>query len=227
MRKLLIFSLVILFAFSCRSRRHYTTAGYENLATAHQTAAVLPVISLTTGRIPEKWPAEDLQQVEEAESKALQNALFNEIARRGGTYRGDIRLNLQHPHETNALLNQAGYTLRQSWDLPASELANLLGVEAVIRTTVEKQRYLTDLEGLAVSLGTSLLYGLVNMPFGIGQLSRTSQVWANASVVDAKTGVAVWTTRVECPTHWNVRHQDIVDNIARRMARRFPYRLGE
>ncbi len=226
MRNLVIFPLLLLVLASC-SRRQYQTAAYSELSTQHQLLAVLPVTTTTTGRIPAKWTEEELRQVETIESEAFQIAIYEEIARRGGVYYENIRVNFQHIRETNALLKEAGIEPRDSWDMPATKLADALGVDAVIRVDVTKQRYLTDLEGLAVGVATTLLGLIDDNPIFLGQASRTSDVWASASVVDGQSGVSVWTTRQKCPTFWNRQHQDIVRTIARTLGRRFPYRNGE
>ena len=79
----------------------------------------------------------------------FQISLFNEIARRTGGRPGKIQANLQRYSETNARLKAVSYTPRENLELPL-RLARSLGVDAVVRATVRKTQYLTDLESFWV-----------------------------------------------------------------------------
>ena len=71
--KLLFFlaTFTTLFWMSC-SPKYYETAAYEEYAGQHQTIAVVPSQTITTGRIPPEWTPETLAQIEENESKRQQ-----------------------------------------------------------------------------------------------------------------------------------------------------------
>lgn len=218
----LLFLLTISW-FSC-SPKYYETAAYEDYAGEHQTIAVLPSQTVTTGRIPEEMTPEMIQQIEENESQAFQIAIFDEVAQRSGRREGEILINLQHYTETNAKLKEAGIGFRESWTMPPSRLAEVLGVDAVIRTSIRKDMFLTELEsfGLSMALSAISFFG-GNAPWFLP--TKTSDVFLSASVLDGQEGVAVWNTDRVVQTNWNNRHAEIVRHLARVMARRFPYRV--
>lgn len=209
-------------AFSC-TPRYYSTAAYDDYAQQHQLIAVLPSQTITTGRIPADWTEEDRKLFEENESYAFQVAVFDEIAQRSGRAGNEVDINLQHYTETNAKLADAGITMRDSWDMPPTELATLLGVDAVVRTSIRKNMYLTDLESFGVTAAQVLLGGVTALPWLIP--NRTSDVFLSASVLDGRTGVVVWNTDMQVETDFNNPHAEIVRRLARVLARRFPYRV--
>lgn len=219
----LITTLTTLFFFGC-SPKYYETAAYDEFADQHQTIAVLPSQTITTGRIPPEWTPEMVAEIEENESHAFQIAVFDEIAQRSGNRGGEILIYLQHYTETNAKLEEAGISARDSWTMAPADLAAILGVDAVVRTSMRKDMFLTDLE----SFGVSMAQTAINI-FGGGSPffvpTKTSDVFLSAAVLDGKTGITVWNTDRTTQTDWNNRHSEIVRRLARVLARRFPYRV--
>lgn len=219
----LIAFVATLFWMGC-SPTYYETAAYDELADEHQTIAVLPSQMVTTGRIPAEWTEEDVARIEENESHAFQIAVFDEIAQRSGNRGGEILIHLQHYTETNAKLTEAGISARDSWTMAPADLAALLGVDAVVRTSMRKDMWLTDLESFGLNMARTAIsiFGGTN-PFPVP--IKTSDVFLSASVLDGESGITVWNTDRRTQTDWNNRHSEIVRRLARVLARRFPYRV--
>ena len=223
MKNPIFFLFTALLLSSC-GREYFKTAGYEDYASQHHLIAVAPVQTITTGRIPPEVTEEMIEQIEDAESQAFQISLFNEIARRTGSRAGEIRVNLQHYSDTNARLKAAGYTPRESLELPPTELAQILGVDAVVRATVRKTHYLTDLEAFGFDMASTFLFIFTDWPFWFLPDTRTADVDASCAILDGTSGVPIWSANRRWRLDWNRRHNEIIDNISRKMARRFPYR---
>lgn len=225
--KNLLIPLICLILLSNCNRDAYKTVAYDDLARSHQILAILPVETITTGRVPEKLDQPVIEEIELAESKAFQISLYNQLSRRSGKSSGNIRVNFQHYSQTNAFLEEAGIDLRESWNRPPRELADLLGVDAVVRTTVQKEYYLTDLESFGIAVATSIISLLSDSawPWWGYARARTSDVLVSSAVLEGEQGIAVWTTSKEQATYWNRPHNEVVDNITRALARRFPYRF--
>lgn len=208
---------------SC-SREVYKTAGYEAYAPEHQVIAILPVKTITTGRIPEEWTEEVIREIEENESQAFQIALFDEVSERSGARPGEVAVVLQHYSETNALLAKSRIGIRESWDLPPSELAEALGVDAVVRAVVRKDMFLTDMESFGLGMARTALAVFTEAPWWLVPSPKTSDVYVSSAVIDGNSGTVVWNTEKVKPTDWNNTHPEIVRRLAKVMARRFPYR---
>lgn len=223
-RLLPLLALVAIFIGSACSPQYYETAAYDEFAGEHQTIAVLPSQTVTSGRIPPEWTEEMVRQIEENESHAFQIAVFDEIAQRSGRRDGEILIYLQHYTETNAKLEEAGISVRDSWTMAPADLAALLGVDAVVRTSMRKDMFLTELESFGVSMAQTAIsiFGGGN-PFYVP--TKTSDVFLSAAVLDGETGITVWNTDRKTQTDWNNRHSEIVRRLARVLARRFPYRV--
>jgi hypothetical protein len=83
--------------------------------------------------------------------------------------------------------------------------------------------FLTELESFGLSAASWVLGNVDGLLWFIP--NKTSDVFLSASVLDAQNSVAVWSTDKKTQTNWNIQHVDIVRNLARIMARRFPYRV--
>ena len=223
MKKLFFFLAVILFLISC-GPEYYKTAGYESRASAHQILAILPVETHTTGRLPKQLTEEDIVEIENAEARAFQISLYNQVAKRTGRYSGTIRVNIQHFSQTNAKLKEAGISPRDSWAMAPDSLAKIVGADAVVRTSVHKDRYLTDLESYGISIAASIANIFSNAGFWIYPWARTSDMFISCSILNGSDGVPVWATDFDCRTYWNRRTHEVIDEVSRRIGRRFPYR---
>lgn len=218
MKKIVFALLTAVLFFNC-NREIYKTSDYDRLAYEHKIVAVLPAQSITTGRIPE-LTAENIEEIEEAESLAFQISLYRHVARKTGER---IQISVQHYSETNRLLEEAGIDFRESWKESPKKLAEVLGVDAVVHSTVEKEFYLTNLESFGIDIGTAILSAITNHGFWF-MPNRTSDVFVSCEVIDGKEGLPIWTSHKVEPTYWNRPHREVVDNITRAMSRRFPYR---
>lgn len=218
-----LLTLLTITWMSC-TPKYYETAAYETYAEQHQTIAILPSQTITTGRIPEEMTSEMIQQIEENESLAFQIAVFDEVAQRSGSRDGEILINLQHYTETNAKLKAAGIGFRESWTMSPTELADALGVDAVVRTSIRKDMFLTELESFGLSMARSAIAIFSGDSFWFIP-TKTSDVFLSASVLDSESAITVWNTDKVVQTDWNDRHSVIVRRLARVMARRFPYRV--
>ena len=218
MKKIVFALLTAVLFFNC-NREIYKTPDYNRLAYDHKIVAVLPAQSITTGRIPD-LTAENIEEIEEAESLAFQISLYRHVARKTGER---IQISVQHYSETNRLLEEAGIDFRESWKESPKKLAEVLGVDAVVHSTVEKEFYLTNLESFGIDVGTAILAAITDYGFWFLP-NRTSDVFVSCEVIDGKEGIPIWTSHKVEPTYWNRPHREVVDNITRAMSRRFPYR---
>lgn len=216
-----------LFVLSNCNREAYKTVDYNTLTRSHQVLAILPVETITTGRMPAKLDQPAIDEIEEAESIAFQTSLYNQLSRRSGSSSGDIRVNFQHYSQTNAYLEEAGIDIREAWKRPPLELADLLNVDAVVKTTVQKEHYLTDLESFGIAVATTIVALATDSywPWIAHSRARTSDVLVSSAVLESTQGISVWSTSKSKPTYWHRPHRDVVDDITRALARRFPYRF--
>jgi hypothetical protein len=138
---------------------HYESPRLAERPADRDTVAVLPFEMVFTGKAPKDLSAAQILAIEEAESHAFQHSFYNRLLdRSSATRKNPILVRIQPIDATNSILDEEGISIRESWEMPAEELAEILGVDAVIRTTVQKTRYLSDIASYGIDVGLAVLH---------------------------------------------------------------------
>ena len=219
---LVIVSLLIL---SCKPQ--YYATNFETKTATHKIIAVLPIEMHFIGQIPEKWTLDDIRQIEEAESQAFQISFYNEILRSTKSGRKPIRVDIQHYNKTWQLLEDHEIGIRESWRMSREKLALVLGVDAVVSARIKKTRFMSDLESYGIEVATEIVNIITDhkmFPF-IPITAQNKEIVADYAVVDKNDGITLWSISFKVGADWRQPANQIIDNISRRAARNFPYRL--
>ncbi len=206
----------------------YTSRSFPERSADHQIVAILPFEMVFAGKAPAELTEEQVASIEEGESLTFQTALYHSMLNRSSAGRKHpILIEIQPVDVTNRTLERYGIGIRESWSIPAEELARILGVDAVVRTTVQKTRYLTDLESFGIDLGSAVLIEVSE-----GRLAgvvpyaaiTTVDIWADSTLIDGSDGGVLWKVALERATDWRAPANDVVLGITRMLAKKFPYR---
>ena len=174
---------ILLVAGAC-STANYQSQEFNERARHHRVIAVLPFQMVLAGDPPKSLTAEQIARIEEAESVAFQEAYYYRLLHQASVHRKHpIRVEIQPVDTTNRLLADAGISVRDSWTMSAKSLARVLRVDAVVSTSVQKTRYLSDGESFGVDLGLQVVNEVTEgrlapvLPWG---LVKTSDIFANS-----------------------------------------------
>ena len=218
---------MLLSAAAC-STANYQSPQFTERARHHQIIAVLPFEMVLTGDPPRDLTAPQIAQIEEAESVAFQEAYYYRLLHQASVHRKHpIWIEIQPPETTNRLLDEAGIGVRESWGMSAKSLARVLRVDAVISTSVQKTRYLSDGESFGVDLGLTVVNEISEgrlasvLPWG---LVKTHDIWANCELIDSLDGTVIWQTDFAQATDWQYPANQVIAGFTEELAKKFPYR---
>ncbi len=226
-----ILSVTLLFTVACTTV-NYRSPDFATQTASHKEVAVLPFEMIFTGKAPEGLTPHQIARIEEMESLAFQTSLYYRLLDRSSAHRDrPITIALQPVGETNRLLNDADIELRESWYMEEEKLAEILGVDAVVRTRVKKTRYMSDLASWGIEAGTHVIHdvihdatdGDVHLPIPWG-LDKTHDIWADGSLLSGEDGSLLWKVAVHRETDWSRPANDVIEGVTRKLARKFPYR---
>jgi hypothetical protein len=144
-------------------------------------------------------------------TRSLYHALLNRADR-------NVQVHIQPLERTQALLDARGINLHESWQMDPQALANLLGVDAVVRMQVDETRFLSDKAAAGIEIARWFWAG----PYGPGPV-RTAEVRASVSLFSANDGQMLWKYGLVRDANWQTPPEEVVDGINRRIARNFPY----
>ena len=153
MKKLIILFLGVILATQVFSQTHlYENPDFEQIAEGHEEIAIIPFnASITLGPLQMmEISADQLAQMEEAEGEDIQFAMYSWFLKRAK--RGSLKVKVQSPSETNAKLKQAGLSYETYDEYTPSELAELLGVDAVVMGSLETDKPISEGASIALSL---------------------------------------------------------------------------
>jgi len=218
---------VLLLASAC-SKPFYQSNDFNEQTAAHQTVAIIPVQMVFNGSPLGSLSGEDKTMVEEAESKAFQISLFRELLY-SANGKKSLKVTLMPVEQTNNKLEKANISIRESWDMMPNELADILGVDAVIKTTVYKKRYLTDLASYGINISSKVLALLTKgrslLALGTGnKIDKTNSITAHCSLYNEQDGQVLWSMSLQDDTDWKKPTNEVIDDINRQFAKHFPYR---
>lgn len=210
---------------SCRN--YYIAHDFNQRTATHKTIAIAPLEMIYTGSKPINISDIDIKKLEEGESRAFMISLYNEILRstRGG--KKPIRVSIQTVNNTLSILESSGISIRDSWRMSSVQLAQILGVDAVVQGSITKKRYMSDLASFGIDLGTQILDGLTGGMVGANvpnQATRTNDIRASYSLSSSGDGTTLFSQAFDYEADWENTTEDIITFINRRFARNFPYR---
>ena len=216
-------------SFSACQKSYYVSKDFKKTTQNHTSIAIMPVQMIFTGSILGAALSDTAKiEVEEAESKAFQISLFRELLYSSNSGKKQIWVNLMPVEQTNKVLAEKGISIRQSWEMTADELAELLGVDAVIKTQVYKQQYLTDLASYGINIGSKVLALLTKgrslLAISGRKLDRTTTITAHCTLYNQKDASVLWSMSLQEDTDFNSPTNEVIDNINKQFAKNFPYR---
>lgn len=213
------FMLILL--TSCH--RYYTSNSFDAKTIKHKSIAILPPQMLLTGNQPKNLNQYQIAELEEKESKLFQEALYNNILRRANQGKYSMDVNIQPYNNTIALLEKNNISIRDTWAKDDKELAELLGVDAIVRSSIQKDRYMSDLASAGIDAGRKILDVVLKNPVSVpGQYNKTNDIRATCSIIS--NGETLWNDSYKRESDWNSPANDIIENITDNFARHFPYR---
>jgi hypothetical protein len=157
MRNIFTLLAIGIFVLTTSCHRYYTSSSFEQKTAKHKLIAVLPPQMVLTGNKPKNVTEEEIAKIEETESKLFQRSLYNNILSRANTNKYEMSVALQPYDNTIALLEAKGINLRDAWRKDDKELATILGVDAIVRMSVQKERYMSDLASFGIDMGARVL----------------------------------------------------------------------
>ena len=213
----------VLFLFAC-SNKYYTAGNFSEKTEDHKVVAILPAEVTLAGKLPKNLSPEDIAKAEESESVNFQYALMNSILRHANTKKYVTTVNFQDINTTQKILDANNISIRDSWKKDDNELAKLLGVDAVIRMSIRKQRYMSDEASYGVGVAKSVISrtgigSKIPVPNSVG---KTYDVYASCNLLsDNQT---LWNDNYKRAADYDTQPNVIVEWITDWFGENFPYK---
>lgn len=188
----------------------YLADDWATLTREHHTVAILP-FEVTLRLKPSK--RKKLSQAEyntllEGDARAVQELLYDFLLKR--LQRKEITVEVQDIYQTNTLLLQKGVTSQSLFQYARSDLARLLGVDAVLGGKLSTNRPLADPEG--------------KVPRSVfDALGSTIEGEADLQLHDGHSGKLLWKTEEHIKKKYTRGVEGVYENLLKRASKSLPY----
>lgn len=186
----------------------YAHPQFKELAKDHKTIAILPFeasVSLRPKQMKEITP-EQLTEMQKNEGLAIQQSMYTWFLQR--QKRGKLKLDVQDPKRTNALLLKNNITNPNL--ITPEELAKLLEVDAVITGRFETDKPMSE--------GASIALGLL-----VGFWGQTNSATINMSVNNGLDGLLLWNYNKRVAGSLGSSTDSLINTLMRKASRRLAY----
>jgi hypothetical protein len=220
-----LFLIVIVISFSaCAGHKYYTANNFEQQTSKHKIIAILPAEMIFTGTQPKNVSPEDITAIEEAESLAFQNSLYNSVLRHANTRKYFTSVTVQDISTTLNRLEEHKISVRQSWKEDDKKLAEVLGVDAVVRMRIQKKRYMSDLASMGIDMGRQILWqtgAATRLPLPYVS-NKTNDIIASCNVIS--NNITLWNDNYRKGADYNSPAEEVINNITDNFGKNFPYK---
>ena len=208
-KQLLLLSLLTATIISC-GPKIYKSSSFDAALAKHKTVAILPADVSTKLRPNEakKISVEQLDAMNEKTGLAIQDKMYSWFLRRSDKFQYTVTF--QDVTRTNALLKQAGITYADLAAKERTEIAKLLGVDAVLQNRTNLDKPMSD--GAAVAVGVI---------FGMWGSTNSAQTTIN--IHDGKSGDLLWKYDYQASGSVGSSADNLVNALMRNASKKFPY----
>lgn len=224
MKRLSLILISVLFLNIACEKHFYQNPNFSSAIQGHKRIAILPAEITFTGKLP-RVTDEQYNQILIAESKIAQEGLANSLMM-NSSEKEPLMVTIQNISETNRLLqNQNILEINQK---SSAELCQILGVDAVVKQHLKKQRFMSDYTSYGIDVLSDILSQIPNTIGGIdvnSPIPNATYEIEDEVVISSKTSDDVlWKSNFTQQANWSYSPEQIQRDIYRKIAKNFPYR---
>lgn len=189
----------------------YENPQFDQIAASHKIIGMVPFNTQVKLRPKQMKDMNDEQlgRLERSEGESIQTAMYSWFLKR--KKRGDmLGVEVQDPKTTNALLKREGIDYNNLQDYTPMELAEIMGVDAIITGDFETDKPMS--EGASVALGIL-----------VGFWGATNSAVINMSVHNREDGVLLWNYNKKVAGSLGSSSEDLINVLMRKASRRLAY----
>ncbi|WP_339717017.1 hypothetical protein [Cyclobacterium amurskyense] len=188
----------------------YENPDFDQLTAGHEIIAIVP-FSASVNLRPKQMKdisTEQLAKMEESEGLSIQSAMYSWFLKR--EKQNKLKVKVQDTNTTNALLRRNGIFTENLVDYTPEELAQIIGVDAVIMGTFETTKPMSE--------GASLALGVL-----VGFYGSTNKAIVNMSIFNAQQGELLINYNKAVSGSMGSSTDDLINVLMRKASRRISY----
>lgn len=199
--------IVLLFVFSsCASI--YTSPEFSQVRRSHETVAILPFdVSIKAKRLPKGMTYEMLKEQEKDEAYVVQSTCYSIFLKR----MHDYSVKFQDVDKTNALLAKHGIDYEKLRETSKDEIAEILGVDAVISGKVSRSQ--------PMSVAGAIAVGVL-----LGAAAPTNEVIVDFTIHNGIDSNLLWKYNHKVSGGLGSSSERLAEALMKSVSKKFPYK---
>lgn len=195
------------FGIASAQTKLYQHPEFEQRTKDHKIIAIVPFAAKVNLRPKQmkELSEEQFADMQKEEGYSVQTSMYSWFLNR--KKRGKLKVDVQDPKKTNALLLQNNVNLKA---VTSEQLAEILGVDAVITGTFETDKPMSD--------GASIALGLL-----VGFWGTTNTATLNMSVNNGADGLLLWNYNKKVAGSLGSNNDMLINKLMRKASRRLGY----
>ena len=210
-KKFLLSLLVCLLTGSIYAQTHlYENPNFDQISKDHHIIGIMPFTATVTLR-PKQMKditPEQLGRMEKSEGESVQSAMYSWFLKR--EKRGSLRVQVQDISKTNALLKQNNITYENMAEYTPEQIAQILGVDALISGKFETNKPMSE--------GASLALGVL-----VGFWGSTNKAVINIFIHNGADGALLINYNKAVNGSVGSSTEDLINILMRKASRRVSY----
>ena len=209
MKRLLLITLLPILFVAC-GPKIYKSEEFTSVASTHKTVAILPAVVTIQLRPNQakKITSEDIENSEKSTGYGIQEKMYGWFLRRNDKM--NYTVTFQDVSKTNSMLKKASISYEDLRTSSKKELADLLGVDAIISTDINMEKPMS--EGAAAALGVL-----------VGVWGTTNRANITINIHEHNKGDLIWKYDYQASGSVFNSNDQLVNALMRNASRKFPY----
>lgn len=186
----------------------YTAEDFTDYQAKHESVAILPYnVTIQLKKLPEGTTAEDISNMQKDEGYLFQQQLYAQFLQRYS--KGQYTVDFQDIAKTNILLDRADIEYDTITKFTKEELAEILGVDAIISGDIKRTKPM----GTGWAVASTLLLGY----------GATNKVTVNMTVHDSNDGAMIWSYDHNVDGGVGSSPESMAKSLMKNISKKFPY----
>ena len=216
-RHILLFVCFLILFSSCSTAKVYTKPDAFSYTREHRTLAILPPNVKIDVKNSKKVRIENHLEQEGTEAINAQNEMYSRLLKYA--QKRNLYVEIQDIERTNAILSKFYYPDEYDIDMTPEEIAEVLGVDALL--------YSTYVYSKRKDVGIGIAYAIVFFPYGtpwgiMMAAMPTYRVDANLRLFDGQSGNMLWNYNRKIESLGGA-YVNLIDVLTKKASKKTPY----
>lgn len=213
LKYLRMLSFLAVFVFvGCAQPTIYTKPEFSNVTKSHKKVAIMPfTVTIDSKNQSKEFTVEMAKKAEKDEGYLFQQQIYAQFLKQHS--KGRYTVDFQDVEFTNSLLNKSGISYDNFMSYTKSDLARILGVDAVISGTIKRSKPMSG-------TGAAVLGILV------GYWGATNEVNVSLNLYDGNSSDLLWKYDHDAAGSVGSSPESLAKSLMKGISKDFPYKKG-